>query len=475
MNPVLTIARKRDGHKLSSQEIAAIVAGFSCGEIPDYQMSALAMAICIRGMDEDETAALTDAMLGSGTRLLWKHQPEALARGTSLADASGWHCPIVDKHSTGGIGDKTSLILAPLLACCGLAVPMISGRGLGATGGTLDKLESIPGFRTDLTLSEIRDQVERVGCVITGATADLAPADKKLYALRDVTATVESIPLITASIMSKKLAEGLGALVLDVKFGSGAFMKSLADARRLAHSLVATGKRLGVKTTVLVTDMNQPLGRMAGNAVEVDEAIAALTPVNYAGRAPEIPLPPGEGGFGHRREALVGKPGEGRPADLLDLTYALAAELLLATGSASTAADALATLQSEIASGRALAKFREMVAAQGGDLDAPRPIAPASDICAEKDGFVAAIDGEQLGIAVIELGGGRRLLTDPIDHSVGLEMLARLGDRVTRGMPLVRLFSPPAKRAAAAARIVEAITIRPEPREPPPLIVERIN
>jgi thymidine phosphorylase len=258
-----------------------------------------------------------------------------------------------------------------------------------------------------------------------------------------VTATIASIPLITASIMSKKLAENLDALVLDVKFGSGAFMKSRAGAQRLAQSLVATGKRMGVKTTALLTDMNQPLGCMAGNAVEVNESIQAL---------------------------------DGRgPPDLTELTYALAAEQLLAAGKASTAQEARARLESEIASGRAVAKFRAMVAAQGGDLDAPRPIAPAWEIGAEQDGFLSAIDTEQLGIAIIELGGGRRVMTDPIDHSVGLEMLARLGDPVTRGMPLVRFFSPPEKRSVAAARIAAAITIGPDRSEPPLLIVERIT
>ena len=427
MSPTLTIARKRDGHQLAADEIAAFVAGFARGEIPDYQMAALAMAICIRGMNEDETAALTDAMLASGTTLAWR-------RGISVT---------VDKHSTGGIGDKTSLILAPLLACCGLAVPMISGRGLGATGGTLDKLESIRGFRTDLSAEEIRRQVERIGCAITGATADLAPADKKLYALRDVTATVESIPLITASIMSKKLAESLDALVLDVKVGSGALMKSLADARRLAQSLVSTGKRMGVKTTALLTDMNQPLGRTAGNAVEVNESIEALA------------------GCG--------------PPDLMKLTCSLGAELLVAAGKASTTEAAHTLLESEITSGRALAKFRDMIAAQGGDLDAPRPIASTSEIRAVRDGVLSAIDTEQLGIAIIELGGGRRVMTDSLDHSVGLEMLARLGDRVAAGMPLVRIFSPPDKRSKAAARIAAAIAIGADTYPPPPLIVERIE
>src|SRR6478609_6905594 len=254
------IAKKRDGLALRRDEIAAFVGGFARGDIPDYQMAALAMAIYCRGMTAEETAALTEAMLASGQRM-------PRDSGQRLR---------VDKHSTGGIGDKISLILAPLLACCGLAVPMISGRGLGATGGTLDKLEAIPGFRTNLSLAEIEQITATVGCVITGASDEIAPADKKLYALRDVTATVPSIPLITASIMSKKLAESLDALVLDVKFGSGAFMTSLDEARALARSLVETGKRMGVKTAALLTDMNQPLGRMAGNLVEVHEALATV-------------------------------------------------------------------------------------------------------------------------------------------------------------------------------------------------------
>ncbi len=281
MNPSQIIARKRDGGTLSAAEIAYFIQGYARGTIPDYQMAALAMAIYWRGMDEAETAALTEQMLRSG---------EVLA-GDDLSSR-------VDKHSTGGIGDKCSLVLAPLLACCGLTVPMISGRGLGPTGGTLDKLESIPGFRTDLSAEEIRQVVDRVGCVITGATPNLVPADRKLYALRDVTATVASIPLITASIMSKKLAEGLSALVLDVKFGSGAFMKTRHSARTLAQSMVATGERMGVRTTALLTDMNQPTGRLAGNAVEVDEAIGCLS-------------------------------GQG-PEDLQRLTFALAAEILSA-------------------------------------------------------------------------------------------------------------------------------------------------
>src|SRR5215471_15555431 len=292
MNPVAIISKKRDGGRLSAEEIAEFMEGFVRGEVADYQMSALAMAVYFRGMDPAETAALVDVMLRSGATLQW---PAGF--GT-----------LVDKHSTGGIGDKTSLVIAPLLACCGLKVPMISGRGLGATGGTLDKLESIPGFRTNLTAEEIRDVVEKVGCVITGATADLVPADRKLYALRDVSGTVPSIPLICASIMSKKLAENLNALVLDVKWGSGAFMRKQEDARTLAQAMVDTGARMNVRTTALLTDMNQPHGRMAGNAVEVDESIATLQ-------------------------------GKG-PNDLLGLCIALSAELLVSTGMEKTAESA---------------------------------------------------------------------------------------------------------------------------------------
>jgi thymidine phosphorylase len=408
-------------------------------------------------------------MLQSGQWLVWPRRER----------------PVVDKHSTGGIGDKTSLVLAPLLAACGLAVPMISGRGLGATGGTLDKLESISGFRTDLSLAEIQETVERVGCVITGASAEIAPADRKLYALRDVTATVPSIALITASIMSKKLAESLDALVLDVKFGSGAFMKTLDGARALARSLVETGRRMGVRTTALITDMNQPLGRMAGNLVEVHEAIACLR-------------------------------GEG-PPDLWELTRQLAAEVVVGpdrragpeagsgfalqgpgeeterqrdggTESAATTHQSPthhspthhspthhSLLDDAITSGRALAKFREMVAAQGGDLDRLPAMPAGARVRATRGGYVSAIDTEALGLAIIELGGGRKVMSDKIDHGVGLEMLVRLGDAVERGQPVVHVFGSRSQVEQVRPLIERAVAIGDEPPAVGPLIVQRVE
>jgi pyrimidine-nucleoside phosphorylase len=426
MNVVHLITKKRDGGEHTADEIGALIHGYVRGDVHEYQMSAWAMAVYLRGMTVDETAALTEHMLRSGATLRWP--------------AGGR--PIVDKHSTGGIGDKVSLPLAPLLACCDVQVPMISGRGLGATGGTLDKLESIPGFRTDLSTEEMQAVCHRVGCVITGATPNLVPADRKLYALRDVTGTVPSIPLITASIMSKKLAEGLDALVLDVKHGSGAFMKTLDEARRLARSMVDTGRRMGVPTTALLTNMNQPLGRMCGNAVEVNESLDALQ-------------------------------GEG-PADLMEVTLELGAELLVLAKCDATLTAGRSRLRRAISSGAALEKFREMVAAQGGDLDAPRPVAPAQEIVALEAGFVAAIDTQQLGHAIIELGGGRKRLGDKLDRSVGIEMLVRLGDVVESGQPLVRVVAKPEAAAKVRDELISAITIADNRVDSPPLIVERI-
>ncbi len=427
MNPVWTIAKKRDGEELTPEEIGHFISGYAKDEIPDYQMSAMAMAIYLQGMSTAEIAALTDHMLASGATFQWP----------------GSTTPKVDKHSTGGIGDKVSLPLAPMLACCDLHVPMISGRGLGATGGTLDKLDSIPGYRTDLSMEEMQAVTKSVGCVISGATTDLVPADRKLYALRDVTATVPSIPLITGSIMSKKLAEGLDALVLDVKFGTGAFMKTEALARELAESMVNTGKRIGVKTTALLTDMNQPLGRMVGNAVEVDESVAALE-----GNGPE---------------------------DLMEVTLALGAELLVSTDRADSLEAARARLQKTIDDGSARAKLAEMVAAQGGDLEAARKVAPASDVPAPQAGFVTAIDAEMLGQAVIAMKGGRQQLGDKLDLSTGFEMLVRLGDRIEAGQPLAKLFAPQDVAEAGGKKLSDAIRIADESPTVGPLILQRID
>ncbi|TWU25597.1 thymidine phosphorylase [Bythopirellula polymerisocia] len=427
MNPVWIIAKKRDGGELTAAEIGEFVAGYARGDVPDYQMSAMAMAIYLQGMTTAEIAALTDNMLASGARFEWP--------------AGG--LPKVDKHSTGGIGDKVSLPLAPMLACCDLQVPMISGRGLGATGGTLDKLEAIPGFRTDLSMDEMRAVVKKIGCVISGATADLVPADRKLYALRDVTATVPSIPLITGSIMSKKLAEGLDALVLDVKFGSGAFMKTAELARELAESMVATGQRMNVQTTAVLTDMNQPLGRMVGNAVEVDESVAALE-------------------------------GNG-PDDLMEVTLALGAELLVSTKKSASIESAREQLQQTIDSGAAREKFAQMVTAQGGNLDAPRKVSPTSDVPASRSGYIAAMDTEKLGQAVIAMRGGRKQLGDVLDLSTGFEMLVRLGEKVNTGDPLAKLFAPAGVAADGRELFLSAIQISDEPPEVGPLILERVG
>jgi len=426
-NPARIIAHKRDGLELTGAQIEAFVEGFSAGTIADYQMAAMAMAIYCRGMTDQETAHLTHCMLHSGVTLQWP--PGDAVR--------------VDKHSTGGVGDKVSIALAPLLACCGCQVPMLSGRGLGITGGTLDKLESIPGFRTDLSLVEMQQITKTVGCVITGASEELAPADKKLYGLRDVTATIASIPLITASIMSKKLAENLDALVLDVKCGNGTFMKTPQQGRALAESLVTTGEQMGLKTSALLTDMNQPLGQMIGNALEVQEAIDLLQ-------------------------------GEG-PEDLAQLTLALASELLLSSNTASSDEEARQLLSEHLSSGRGYEKFIEMVLAQGGDPNAQRPLAAVSEVRAACPGNISSIDTEQLGVAIIELGGGRHQMNDPVDHGVGLELLVRLGDAVEDGQLLARLFAREAQRDAATQLVLNAICIGEQEATCGDLIISHIS
>ena len=423
MVPAAIIAIKRDGGELSSSDIEAMIRGFVNGEVADCQMAALAMAVVCRGMSRDETSALTAAMLATGERL-----PRVTDRLR------------IDKHSTGGLGDSPSLILAPLLACFDFDVPMLSGRGLGITGGTLDKLESIPGYRCDLSSQQISQQLKAVGCVITGTTPDIAPADRRLYALRDVTGTVESIPLITASIMCKKMAETLDALVLDVKFGSAAFMQTIDQARALARSLENIGAAANLPTRALLTNMDQPLGRMVGNACEVNEAI----------------------------EILQG----GTMSPLRELTFRLASELLVATGRASDLQAAHAQLETQLASGQPLERFQHMIEWQGGKFADCLPVAPCHPFASPASGYISAMDGRLLGQAIIELGGGRKALGQPIDHEVGIEMLVRIGDQVDAGQPLLNIFSAPGTRLDTARELIrQAISLSPEAPQKLELVV----
>ncbi len=424
------IERKRDGETLSPAEIRFFIEGFTAGDIPDYQMAALAMAVYFRGMNADETVALTRAMTDSGIRL----------------DFSGIPGPKIDKHSTGGIGDKVSLALAPIAAACGLRIPMISGRGLGLTGGTLDKLESIPGYRTDLSPDEFRAVVERVGCSIIGQTADLAPADRKLYALRDVTGTVPSIPLITASILSKKLAEDLDGLVLDVKCGRGAFMKTRAEAETLARSLREVAAGAGCPTTAIVTSMDEPLGRCAGNALEVRESIEILR-------------------------------GEG-DRDLAELTILLAVEMILLGLPDSTRGDAGSRARDALESGRALEIFRRMIEAHGGEprvVDDPGllPAAPrVEEIAAPATGFLREVRADAVGWACLMLGAGRRKSTDGIDPAVGVETLRKTGDAVERGEPVFRIHARAAGELDEIRRLLrDAVVVAQEPVPVPPRIL----
>ena len=427
MNVAQIISAKRDGNELTEEQIGFLISGFASGEIPDYQMSALAMAVYFQGMTIEETTSLTREMLNSGETISWPGGK-----------------PKVDKHSTGGIGDKVSIPLAPILACCDVEVPMISGRGLGATGGTLDKLESIPGYRCDLSIDEFKNVVNWNGCSITGATGNLAPADQKLYALRDVTGTVPSIPLITASILSKKLAEGISSLVLDVKWGSGAFMKTIESARELAKSLVAVGNRFDVNTVAVITDMNQPLGNMIGNGVEVDESVDLLR-------------------------------GEG-PADVTELTIHLAAQLLVNAGVQPDMDAARKKIDGVIQRGEALAKLSEMIQNHSGDLDATRERGTEHLVKAYDEGFVSRIDAERLGLAVIEMGGGRKLMTDSLDHTAGIEFLVRIGQRIEKGETIAKIFCNDKSKADYAANLV-SLAIGTSPLEVPPakLIVETIS
>ena len=432
--PQHVIARKRDGHALSAGEIASFVRGATDGSWADYQLSALLMAIYLKGLDGGETAELTGAMMRSG----------------EMADLSSVPGPKADKHSTGGVGDKVSLHLAPMVAACGVAVPMISGRGLGHTGGTLDKLESIPGFSTRLSLSEYRAQVGRIGLALIGQTAELAPADRKLYALRDVTATVECIPLICASILSKKLAEGTDVLVSDVKFGRGAFMKDKARARELALALVAVARALGKPTRAVLTAMDEPLGLAVGNALEVAESVACLR-----GRGPE---------------------------DLMEVTYVIGEQMLILAGAAADPAEARARLERSIASGSALEKFRAVVEAQGGDArvaDDPSLLPAArlaADLPSPGDGFVARVDALEVAIAALRLGAGRSRAEDRIDPAVGVGGLVKVGARVARGQPLCTIHANDAGALdEARAKLSQAIGVGDRPVHPPKRIEEIIG
>jgi len=424
------IRKKRDGGELSSREIELLVNAYTGGDIPDYQVSAWLMAVVLRGMTRAETAALTDAMLHSG----------------EVLDLSSLPAQKVDKHSTGGVGDKTSLVLAPLAAAAGVVVPMISGRGLGHTGGTLDKLEAIPGFNVNLPVAQFRRVLETCGCAMIGQTAEIAPADRKLYALRDVTGTVESPYLICASIMSKKLAEGIDALVLDVKTGSGAFMKSEEDAAFLAGLMVETGERMGKQVVALITDMDQPLGCMIGNALEVVEVVDVLR-------------------------------GEG-PEDLRQLCLELAGWMLHLGGISATVSEGKKHSEKLIASGKALDRFRQMVELQGGDvraIDDPKKLPQAQHtmvLPSPRNGYLASLQCEQVGTACVILGGGRERKEDSVDPAVGIVLHKKVGDAVSAGEPLATIHYNAEARALRARQLLEqSYRIADSPlREKRPLI-----
>jgi pyrimidine-nucleoside phosphorylase len=434
MRAVDIIQKKRDGGVLSPDEIRFFVAGVTDFSLPDYQAAALLMAMLLRGMTAEETAVLTDAMVRSGSRV-------------DLSDIPGVK---VDKHSTGGVGDKSSIVIAPLVAACGGIVPMMSGRGLGHTGGTLDKLESIPGFRTNLSISEMRSSLLAIGCALIGQTAQIAPADKKLYALRDVTGTVESVPLISASIMSKKIAEGIDALVLDVKCGRGAFMKTPDEARALAESLVRIGQSAGVQTQAVITGMNWPMGFAVGNANEVIECIEVLK-------------------------------GRGR-ADLVANALDLSKRMLVLAGIARDRADAAAMCRSALDSGRALERLRSIIERQGGN---PRviddynlmPQAPEEHtIRAERDGFLSALDAGLIGRASVALGGGRDQVDDEIDPGVGIMLPATVGDPVRKGDALLRVrYRSKERLETALPLILQSIRISESPETAVPLVIDEVS
>jgi pyrimidine-nucleoside phosphorylase len=434
MLAIRLIERKRDGGRIEPGEWRALLGAYVAGHVPEYQMAAFLMAAYLRGLDRDETAALTESMLRSGGAL----------------DLHGISAPRIDKHSTGGVGDKVSLVLAPLAAAVGIVVPMMSGRGLGHTGGTLDKLDAIPGFRSDLSLAQARAQLERIGCVLLGQSGEIAPVDRKLYALRDATATVESIPLIAASIMSKKLAEGLTGLVLDVKRGSGSFLQSLERGLELSQLMIALGAAHECPVVALVTAMDRPLGRACGNALETEEAIHALR-------------------------------GEG-PPDLMEVTYALAAEMMMLGAMVPDRAAARERLEGAIASGAAAEKFKEIIEAQGGNpavVDDPAllPQADAIELFrASRRGFVAQIEPRAVGRGIIALGGGRTTMEDAVDPGVGFVITAKPGDWVEAGEAIASVFAKDeAGLRAGAAALREAIRIGDEAEPPLPLISHRVT
>ena len=428
------IRRKRDKGCLSEEEIEELVSSYAAGKVPDYQMAAMLMAIFFRGMTADETAALTLAMMNSG----------------DVFDLSSISGPKVDKHSSGGVGDKVSLILAPLVAACGAKVPMVSGRSLGHTGGTLDKLESIPGFRTDLSYAQFKRNIAGVGLCMIGQTKQMCPADLKLYALRDVTATVDSVPLIAASIMSKKLAEGIDGLVLDVKTGNGAFMSRTAQARQLARTMIAIGTQLGKKVVALVTDMSEPLGETVGNSIEVVEAIEALK-------------------------------GRWRP-DLAEVTLALGEEMLVMSGLANNPAHARRLLMKALSRGLGLEKFRQMVGVQGGDPKVvddysllPQP-AYRVDVRVASTGFVRSIDALQVGLLGTGLGVGRQNLESKIDHSAGFRFRKKVGDRVTSADVIAEVVGSNETRVKeAASRLATSIAIGPAAPRSRGMVVARLD
>ncbi|MFI4885369.1 MAG: thymidine phosphorylase [Steroidobacterales bacterium] len=431
------IRKKRDGERLTSEEIAFFVRGLADGSLPAEQVAALAMAVFFRPMDFAETGALTLAMAESGRRLRWD---ELRSRG-----------PVIDKHSTGGVGDKVSFLLAPIAAACGCFVPMISGRGLGHTGGTLDKLDAVPGYRSMPTVEEFRRVVGSAGCAIIGQTDDLAPADRRLYAIRDVTATVESIPLITASILSKKIAAGNDALVMDIKTGSGAFMETLEDSRALARSIIGVAATTGMRAHALITDMSQTLGWTVGNSLEIAEALAFLG-------------------------------GGAREPRLQEVVLALAAEMLVMTGLAPDHAQARARAQAAVRSGAAAERFERMIAELGGPSDlfsgAERylPRSPvAMPIFPLTEGYVASVDARAVGNALIALGGGRRVAGEKLDLAVGFSDVAAIGDRVGKERPLAVAHARSPEQAAGAAEALRtATTISAERTSPPPIVRETL-